>query len=191
MKKETITHLLLWALAITLGVVLNSCAARKTDKSKTEETVKTEVSNNTIAIKTEDSNVKKTETITVDNKNETVTKETVYEPIDATKPASIIDPDGKKTDLNNSKKTTKETTQKNNTKTDNSILSAESYKSELSEQSSINNKSQTNKSNETKNVEKKAWSVFNLLWLLILVPIYLVYKNRWKIVAWFNGLWFV
>jgi len=128
-------NLKLWQIIIcwTITILLCSCSARKAEKTRTSETIKTEIKTEAVIAKTEDTNIKKTEKTTVDDKNETTTKETVYEPIDPTKPAITTDPDGTKTILNNSKKTTRETTHKNNTKTDNFIETAIKSTSEVLE----------------------------------------------------------
>ena len=190
MKK--IFSLLLFCLALALAMLCNSCGAVKKDKTKTEEVTKTENSNNSVVEKKEESNEKITENTIIDDKNETVIEETNYEPIDNTKPATIIDADGKETKLNNSKKTTRKTTKKNNTKTDNSKKSDEFHKSELSEQSESKGKSEGKKAGLAVKRESEAWSIWNLLWLIIPIGIvYLAWKNKVKIIAWFNGIWWV
>jgi len=180
------------ALLLSLYFLCTSCGARKAEKSRTKEEVKTETTTAAVTAKTEESNVKKTENTIIDDKNETVTKETTYEPIDNTKPSSIVDPDGKETKLNNSKKTTRETTQKNNTKTDNSKNSNEFHKSELSEQSESKGKTEAKKADEVIHVDREAWSPWNLLWLLIPIGIVgIAWKNKAKIIKWFNGIWWI
>lgn len=192
MKNQKLNHLLLWILAIAIGFALNSCGARKAEKTRTEELLKTETSNKSVVEKKEESNVKKTETTTVDDKNETVTKETVYEPVDNTKPASVTDPDGKETKLNNSKKTTRETTKKNNTKTDNLVNTVINSASEVLEKITTEGKSNSKKTAELIKIDKKVWNVWNLVWLIIpLGIIYWVWRNKTKIVGWFNGIWWM
>ena len=188
----SILKLLITLLAVSMIFLFSSCGSVKKDKTKTEEVTKTENSNNSNLEKKEESNVKITENTIIDDKNETVIEETNYEPIDNTKPATIIDADGKETKLNNSKKTTRKTTQKNNTKTDNSKNSNEFHKSELSEQSESKGKTEAKKEAEAIKVDRKAWSVYNLLWLLIPIAIvYLAWKNKAKIITWLNGLWWI
>ena len=190
MKNQKLNYILLFAIAVAFA--LNSCGARKAEKTRTEDSVKTETSNDAIIAKKEESNVKKTETTTVDDKNETTTKETVYEPIDSSKPAVIVDPDGKETRLNNSKKTTREMTQKNNVKTDNLVNTVINTTSEALEKIKSESKSNSKKTAELIKIDKKVWNVWNLLWLLIPVAvIYWVWKNKTKIIGWFSGLWFI
>lgn len=179
MKNQKINHILLWAIAIVLGLVMNSCSAKRTAKTETSEEIKTEIVTENNIKKAEELNVKKTENTIVDDKNETITKETTYEPIDPYKPASIIDGDGRKTDLNNSKKTTRETTKKNNTKTGVAKASNENNKSELSDQSKSASKTEAEKANKAINVDRKAFNPLNLLWFLVPLGIcFFLYKTQ-------------
>lgn len=188
----SVLKLLITLLAVSMIFLFYSCGARKVEKTRTKEDIKTETSAAAVTAKTEESNVKKTETTIIDDKNETVTEETNYEPIDNTKPATIIDADGKETKLNNSKKTTRKTTKKNNTQTDNSKNSDEFHKSELSEQLESKGKTEAKKEAEAIQVDRKAWSIYNLLWLLIPIAIvYLAWKNKAKIITWLNGIWWI
>lgn len=191
MKNQKINHILLWAIAILLGFVMNSCSAKKTAKTETSEEVKTETVAETDIKKTEESNVRKSENTIVDDKNETITKETTYEPVDPSKPASVIDPDGRKTNLNNSKKTTRETTKKNNTKTDIAKASNENNKSEASAKSKSGAKSSAKKGAEIINTNRKAWSSINLLWLLIPLGLLLAWLNKSKIITGAKKIWWV
>ncbi|MBC7847265.1 MAG: hypothetical protein H7Y10_12310 [Flavobacterium sp.] len=186
---SAIFRILLFALFFSIVALCYSCGASKSDKTKTKEEIKTEASNKSTVDASDESNVKKTEKTTVDDQNQTTTKETTYEPIDNTKPSSIIDADGKETKLNNSKKTTRETTQKNNTKTAVAKASDENHKSKTSAKSESNNKSSAKKAGLAVKRENKGFSFWNLLWLLIpATVIWWVWKNKTKIIAWFNGL---
>ncbi|MDD2820751.1 MAG: hypothetical protein PHW29_05760 [Flavobacterium sp.] len=191
MKNQKLNHLLLWIFAIVVGLAMNSCGAKKTAITETSEAIKTETGTENNSNNKEESNIKKTENTVVDDKNETVTKETTYELIDSTKPGSVVDPDGSKTDLNNSKKTTRETTKKNNTKTDVAKASNESKKSELSDQSKSASKTGTKKANEVINIYRKAWSNLNLLWLLIPLGLLLAWLNKSKIITWAKNIWWI
>lgn len=191
MKNQKLNHLLLWIFAIVVGLAMNSCGAKKTAITETSEAIKTETGTENDSNKKEESNIKKTENTVVDDKNETVTKETTYELIDSTKPGSVVDPDGRKTDLNNSKKTTRETTKKNNTKTDVAKASNESKKSELSDQSKSASKTGAKKANEAINIDRKAWSSLNMLWLLIPLGLLLAWLNKSKIITWAKNIWWI
>ena len=77
MKKRKQNYVGLVMRMILLVFLLSSCGAKKSSTSKTEEKVKEEVSITKDVEKKDESNVKKAETVTVDDKTETVTKETV------------------------------------------------------------------------------------------------------------------
>ncbi len=189
---NSVFKIMITALLLSLLFLVYSCGARKAEKTKTTEAAQTESKVEAVIAKTEDTNVKKTETTTVDDKNETTTKETTYEPIDNTKPASIVDSDGQKINLQNIKKTYRETTRKNNTKKDNFIETAINSTSEVLENIKKETKSNSKRTAELIKIDKKVWNVYNLLWLLIPIAlIWWIWNNKAKIIGWFNGLWFI
>jgi hypothetical protein len=175
-KKRNAFILLLLILAITY--VLNSCGARKSEKLRNSETTESVLEGALTAEKTEDSNLKVTETMQVDDKNETVTEEEFYEPIDILSPSRITDPDGKTILLYNVKKITRKTTRKNNTKTDQSVNTEQVDK--LRESVKISQKQDVSgvKKSEDIKIEREAYSVFNWFWVLLLVPVWWLWKNR-------------
>lgn len=187
--------LLVTLLALSLLVLLCSCGTRKVQKSVNKESSTTEqttTEKKDIEVEKEtqkESNVKKTETITVDDKNQETTKETVYEPIDNTKPSSIIDPDGKETKLNNSKKTTKETTKNNNSKTETKKESSEEIKEKAKEALRLKTESENKAIAEAKrqadinNTDRKSNPLLPLLWLLIPLGGYLIWKFKYKLIG--------
>jgi len=204
MKKDTINHIMLWVIAIILGFAMNSCGARKVDKNRLEEETKTELTDTSklaeignSETKTE-TNVKKSETVAVNDQDQTTTVKEILEPLDASKPASYTDKDGKKQDLNNAKKTTETTTKNNNTKTDISANTESVNKSEakakkaISVKNDIAKKADTKKVSEDIKIDREAWSVWNLLWILIPIGlIVLAVKNRMKIAGWIESIWWV
>lgn len=186
-----ILKLLVTATVVSILFLVYSCAAKKTTTSKISEKAKTETVINSVVEKKEESNLKTTETTTVDDKNQTTTKETVYEPLDNSKPASVIDPDGKETKLNNSKKTTRETTQNNNTKTDNSLTTSESRKAELSENIKSLKKEVAEKTVDDRK-SKKDSSYYKFLWFLIPIGIiYFIWHNKVAIGKKLTNIWWI
>ena len=186
-----ILKLLITATVFSIILLGYSCGTRKTSKSKTSEKAKTETVVEYVVEKKEESNLKKTEITTVDDKNQTTTKETVYEPLDNSKPASVTDPDGKETKLNNSKKTTRETTQNNNTKTDNSLTTSESKKAELSENIKDLKKEVAEKTVDDRQSKKNS-SYYKFLWFLIPIGmVYFFWKNKAAIVKKLTNLWWI
>ena len=147
---------------IVLVVVLSSCGARKVIRIESKEAAKAEFSDQSKSEQTEQSqtkgeiNVKKSEEVTVDNQNQTLTKKETIEPVDPTKPASYTDKDGKKQELNNSKKTIETRTQINNTKTESKVKTETLEKKE----------SKTNKKKyENKNIKAKTIEVLRYLFI--------------------------
>jgi hypothetical protein len=186
MKNKKINHLLLWAISIVLAFAMNSCGARKTEKNRNSETTNTIATDKSVVIEKNDSNVKTEVKTTVDDKNKIKTVETIYKPIDASKEASVTTPDGKQHKLNNAEIHTKETVQDNNTKTDQYVNSEETNKSSLSESKDIKSKDAIKRKEDIINIDKKAYSVFNFLWLLLLVGIIVFLYNKYK-----NKLWWI
>jgi hypothetical protein len=170
---------------------VTSCGTRKVEKTRSEESSKTEVLANSIVEKEQDTNVKKKEKTTVDYKTEMTTKETIYEPIDPTKPAFIIEANGTKINLENSKKTVRETSQKNDLKKENTIKSVVNSKSKVLEKVQSESISNSQKKSESIKIDKKS-NVWNLFWLLIpAAALYWFWKNKTKIMEWFSGAWWV
>jgi len=170
MKKLNIIYLCLCAVLLYSAC---SCGARRVNKESTKEEIKTEVVDNSVIEKQTDTNIKKTTTVKVDDKNETVTEETITEPIDASKESFVIEKDGTKLILNNAKKIVRKTTQNNNTKTE-LVNNIDEFKKEaVKEQKAVKQVVESKKQNSSKQIDKKAFSPFNLLWLLI--PIGIIY----------------
>ena len=195
MKNEKINHILLGVLAALLVFAINACGARKVESFKTKEAAKEEFSNQSKSEQTEQSqtkgeiNVKKSEEVIVDNQNQIVTKKETIEPVDPNKPASYTDKDGKKQELNNSKKTTETRTQINNTKIESKAKTETLEKKESKtnkkkyENKNIKAKTTNEKLAQENHVDREAWSVFNFLWLLVpAAVIYYVWRNRVAIV---------
>lgn len=181
-----ITSLVIVILIFSFFLV--SCGAKKTDKTSKSEVSKMELTDKSQSEQSEesetniDTNVKKSEIITVNDKDQTTTVEETIEPIDASKLASFTQ-NGKKQELFNSKKTTKTTVKKNNSNTNINTNTEASQKaaSETNKKAATNNdikiKAAAKKKEEDLHVDRKSWSIWNLWWLLVPVLIYLVYKN--------------
>ena len=156
--------LLFWALLAVLFLLLCSCGSRKVTKSNTEikevaktETTKVDSSKVTVNI---DSNTK-----IVDSSD---SEEIIFEPVDNTKPMIV----NSKTYLNARISTKKVKANKVTTNDLNVYKTAQNSVKEASkEQSSKEVKA------EVKNVDKKQFNFLNLWWLLLLIPIYLLYKR--------------
>ena len=150
-----------------------SCGARKVQKTVSKEETKSTITDNSKTESFTDTNVKTTTTVKTDDKNETVTEETEYTPRDASKESFVIEKDGTKVILNNVKKIVRKTTQKNNTVTASNTETQESKKESITDQKEVKEAVASKKENISKQIDKKAFSPFNLL--LFLIPIGIVY----------------
>jgi FtsZ-interacting cell division protein ZipA len=180
-------------LAVGLIILLvTSCGARKKDSSKTTESTKIESTDKSKIDKSEnsESNIKKSQTTTVNNQDQTTTIEETVEPVDPNKEAVFTDSAGKKQSLVNGKKTTKTTVKNNNTKADTKKESTEATKTDKkeSEAKDIKAKAAADKKAVEIAVKREAVSLWNLAWLLIPIGLYLVYKNWSRLTAKFKQL---
>lgn len=162
---------------IALGLI--SCGARNVKKEASKEEIKSELNDHSVTEKQAESNIKTTTTTKVDDKDESITSEETFEPVDPTKEASIIDSNGKKTILNNSKKKVKTETKKNNTATSKEILQVETKKEAIKEQKSVKHINASKKENTSKEVVKKQFNWLSLwpIYLILAVVLYFFRKS--------------
>lgn len=173
---------------------LVSCGARQKEKSSSSDSSKmerAEVLNSEKESNSKsnlESNIKKTNETIVDDKNQTVTETVTVEPIDPTQPSSYTDENGKKQDLNNTKKTKTKTIQNNNTKA--SSRSQENGHTKLSEESTEQEKAkstskenlQVDKETDDLNLKRESfpigWIIFSLVVLAGICWIWYRSKNK-------------
>lgn len=177
MKKLNIIYLCLCAVLLYSAC---SCGARKVNKESTKEEIKTEVVDNSVIEKQTDTNVKTNTTVKVDDKNETVTEETILEPADASKESFVIEKDGTKVILNNVKKIVRKTTKNNNTQSELVNNIDELKKEAVKEQKVVYRKEVSKKENNSKEIERKAipWYYYILLLITIGIIYWLLKKFR-------------
>ncbi len=164
------------------ALLMFSCGARKKDKTHTDKTVKTEVSQKESETSKEALNIKSNAEAQTNIQNGTVTKKTTYEPIDASKPATVIDKLGKRIDLNNSKYTEEETTATTNTQKNEKSNFQDQSKKEVAKQSEAHQKKAAKK--ETDNLHLDRGSNIGVLiglGVALFGLVYAVYKYRDKI----------
>ena len=89
-----------------------------------------------------------------------------------------IEKDGTKVVLNNAKKTVRKTTKTNNTQSELIGISEQLKKEAVKEQKSVKQVNTSKKENSSKEVVKKQFNPFNLIWIISLVVliIYIVYR---------------
>lgn len=152
------------AILIILSFLLISCSSRKVQKSKEKEDTKIEnkISESTID-KTEKSESKQNETMITD-KSELDSKETVYEPIDNSKPIVIVDSTGKKTELYNVRKITRNNIVRNNIVIDKKDKDSIYTKNDIDYKKSELNKEEKSTIKKEKPTERKGVPS----WLIIL-----------------------
>lgn len=175
--KNIIRILLLGLFFSLIALGLISCGARKLNKESYKEESKVDIVDKSIIENQSELNVKTNAVVTVNDKNEVISTEETISPIDNTKEASIIGSDGKKIVLNNSKKTIKTETKKNNTQTS-AVENKEESKSENSKQKNDIQKSEEKKVEKSvKNVDQKQFNWLSLWWvyLIIIVLVYLIW----------------
>ena len=166
---------------IVICLFFISCGARKVEKNRDKTTDKTEVSTTDKTKTTAETNVKQEVVKTIDNKDETVTETIIYTPIDATKPATITDEQGKTHSLINSSYKKERIIKKNNTVTSEKENKEVANKTEILKDVKAIDKKQSSKDTQKITVDRKAWSLLNLLWLLIpagLIALFLKYKHK-------------
>lgn len=181
---NTVFKLLATMLVVSLLILFCSCGARQAEKKRTEESSKTELTNFSKIDKSEntESNIKKSESVIINDQDQTTTIEETVEPLDASKSASYTDSTGKKQELNNAKKTIKTTVKNNNTKTESAAKTEASVKIDKKESEAKNSKTKAvaeKKANDL-NIKRDAWSLWNLSWLLVPIVVYLGWK-RFKV----------
>ncbi|MCG9792467.1 hypothetical protein [Flavobacterium algicola] len=168
-------------------ILVLSCGARKADKSKTSEVVKSEIIDKSKSDKSEnvESNVKTTEATTINNQDQTTTVKKTVEPVDPTKPASYIDEKGVKKELHNSKEVTETTTRNNNTQTQVKSQIENSVKTDKKEALQNNKKevSDVKKENKESSTERQAWNPYHLIWIFIIIAaiVWLIWRYKTNI----------
>ena len=180
MKKQSIIHVLIWVIAILLGIANSSCSS----KNKTTEVNKEEIN---IENFQESENSEKTETnvkvdvvTKVDDKTKTVSVKKTYSPIDANKPASVTDPEGKKHDLNNASLTEETTTEEANKKTEHSDNSEDFRKKESAAKAKAKEKAAIEILARKDDLEKSGFNFWGWLWMIgiVIIGIGLLYLNH-------------
>jgi hypothetical protein len=200
------------ALMLSIIFFLNSCGARKTDKNRTQEAEKSELSslekesvkdeNSTLSKETEkeNSNVKEEITKAVDDKNETVKETKTWTPVDPNKLSKVKDKNGTIQEFENVVLKEERETTKNNTKTNENSKSEKlenkqsnkevqaDQKKESERQKELQEKAAAKKAAEEIKIDREAWSIWNWLWLLVPIGlIVIIWKNKTKIASWFAG----
>ena len=192
MKNEKIKAILSWVFVITISILMNSCGARKAEKTRSTEETKTEAATQSDIAKKEESSLNVDQKTTVVEKEKVREVETTYKPIDPTKEATVTTPEGKKHILNNAEVVIKETEKDKETKNDASVNSSITNKTELIDKSKSENKAANKKDSEAILIDRKEKNPLDLLWWLIPIAIVVfLFKNKSKIAGWISWPWWV
>lgn len=166
-------------LIILVVFLLYSCSSRKTSTEKVKEVQKIE-SNETITDKENketkiDTNIKEVIETKVDTEKNIVTETKTIKPIDATKKSNYKGIEFENAEINETKTTDLSKEKKVSIAEYNKAVSiAEKAIKEAKRLKELN--AELVKELKNKQTEKK-FSFWNLLWLLLLIPIYFVYKK--------------
>lgn len=169
---------------LLLLLLITSCASRKTNTEKVKEVQKIETSEvvtekQTTETKT-DTNIKVDTETKVDTEKNVVTDITEITPQDNSKPSIIKLPNGQTIDITNAKYRNEKTTDLSKEKT----ISISKYQllqkqleNKVKEYEKLF-KENTELKKDTKNKQtEKTYSWWNLLWFLLIIPIYYFYRK--------------
>lgn len=194
--KRVFAILVLMLLTALLFLPLVGCRAKKTESQKKEEIKTQDFSGifrnswNSYEFLDFEKNLKINSLTTFDEENETTTISKKYSPINSAIPASFIDENGKKQELNNTNYTEEKKTEKNKRNSQNSQNSQEILKSEskkklnASESEEIKKKAAAKKSAEADKVDIQQWKFPLWIWIVIILIVMLVLAYLAKRFGW-------
>lgn len=178
-------YLVILCIAAIVVISVNSCTSRKVEKQHQTEVSKNRTIVDEHTSEKKDVNVKVETVEEVDDKTETVKTTKTWSPVDPSFSASMIDPDGKKRELNNSSYKEEVTREHKNTKTKQTDKTEITEKQEVIKDLEKLQKGNVNKSAETINITKKGISFGVWVWitLAMIMATALLYLNyRFKLV---------
>ena len=180
MKKQSIIHVLIWVIAILLGIANSSCSSKKKITEVNKEEIVVENSSNSENSENSESNVKVDVVTKVDDKTKTVSTTKTWKPIDPTKPSSKTEPDGKKTEFNNSSYEEKTTTELKDQKTEHSDNSEDFRKKESAAKAKAKEKAAIEILARKDDLEKSGFNFWGWLWMIgiVIIGIGLLYLNH-------------
>ncbi|MFV8268447.1 hypothetical protein ACNQGP_00745 [Flavobacterium sp. GT2N3] len=184
MNNQRRNHILLWVIAILFGIANSSCSSKKKTTESDLQEIKIENSQKSENSQNSETNVKVDIKTKVDDKTKTVSVKKTYSPVDATKPASVIDPQGKKHDLNNASLTEETTTELKDQKIDNSDNSQKFHKKESAGKVETKDSAAAKIEVVKNTLDKSGFTFWTWFWMIGIVIIgivldYLNYHFKW------------
>jgi hypothetical protein len=192
MKKSDILRICLWIVAFAAISLCYSCGAKKKEATKKEEILKTDYSGLFRSYGNSEELLKDISYLTaysitkVEDQNLTITTKKTFTPQNPNIPASYIDGDGKKYDLNNTAVTEETIIEKNNKKSENYQNFQKSENSELQKKENITSVQKIKLNTEHKKVDDQLkvnrdalhLTFWGWLFIAIVVLIILAYLNK-------------
>lgn len=179
MKNQKLNFILLWVIAILLGIANSACSSKHKTTEVNKEEIIIENSENSEYSENSNLNVKVKTEVLVDDKTKTVTTKKTYTPIDATKPASVMDSNGQKKELNNASLTEETTTKHKDLKTKNSDNSEVFQKKKLKAKAKAKGKVKGKTDAKKVDLDKSGFNFWTWFWIIgvVIIGIVLVYLN--------------
>lgn len=183
---KRIAVFLLFCFCVLMVLPFTGCSAKKKSHESDVQKIKIENSENSENSNNSESNVRLDIKTKVDGKSKIISITKKWSPIDATKPASMTDPDGKKHDLNNvvyTEETTTEDKTQNTVHSDNSDVF---QKKEAKAKNKSKGKTVAKKALVNEDLSVKGFSSWSWLWMILILLIIaaLAYVNNrlnvWK-----------
>ena len=192
MKKADILRIFLWVIAFSIIALCYSCGARKKEESKKEEISKTNYagffrnSGNSQEILKSISYLNSYSVLKVDDQNLKTTTKKTFTPLNPNIPASYVDGDGKKYELNNSAVTEETIVEKNNKKSENSENYQNYQNSEVQKKENFDSNQNIQITTEGKKIDDQLkvnrdalhLTFWGWLFIAIVVLIILAYLNK-------------
>lgn len=192
MKKSDVLRICLWVIAFAILAQCYSCGARKKEATKKEETSKTDFSG---LFRNSGNSQEFLKSITystafsvskVDDQNLKTTTKKTFTPQNPNAPASYIDAEGKKYELNNTAVTEETIIEKNNKKSENSGNSQKSENSEVQKKENFDSnqniqiKTEDKKLDDQIKLNRDAWHLPFWIWIVIatLIVLLLAFLNK-------------
>lgn len=188
--KNTILY---WLAVLAIVYITNACGARKSESEKTEKTEKLDYSGFFRNSGNSQEFLKSISYLTafsvskVDDQNLKTTTKKTFTPQNPKVPASYIDPEGKKYELNNTAVTEETIIEKNNKKSEKSekselVLKTDQEKrSEQKAEAEARLKAAAEIAAAKKSTTRQELSMWNLLWLLVPIGLFASWKLYKKV----------